>query len=128
MALAKDIGALKRDISKHIADEVFKKSQENIVDMGISDTGNLLITGEVKYFQNYAQIIYPAPYAEAVNSGTRPHAINPEWIEGWVKRKLGKSEKQAKRIAKLIAFKIQRYGTKPQPFFDNAIEFVKNSK
>ena len=118
-------GLEKAELRK-VGDLQFTKTKENIITMGISDLGFLLRSGTIKEEGNYLVISYDAPYAFAVNTGSKPHKVNPEDWEGWVRRKLGhKGEKEIKKIAFLISRKIKKFGTKPQPFFDKAIQDVK---
>lgn len=118
---------LKKAISKELAELVFTKSQENINDMGITDTGELFLSGDVRVHRDFSEVIYDAPHASPVNFGSQPHAIHSEMLIDWVRRKLNKTGKEGQRVAFLIAQKIKHQGTQPKPFLDNAIEFVKNS-
>lgn len=63
-------------------------------------------------------------YAEGIEHGlppgTRPDVAS---LRGWVRRKLGiRDPKEARRVAFLIARKIQRHGTDAQPYLHPAIE------
>lgn len=117
-----------REALRKVADFLFTKSQDNIVDMGISDTGALLLSGEILPADKDGKtiILYTAPYASAIDTGSKPHKVDPEDLEDWVRRKLGeKGEKNIKRRAFFISRKIKKFGTKPQPFFTKAIEDTK---
>ncbi len=113
------------EFSRDIADAIFTKSQENLGDMGIDDTGELRLSGQIIETKTDVIIEYDAPHAEPINFGTEPHGVSFEVLKPWIRRKLGiKNEKEVNRIARAISFKIKRLGTKPQPFFDMAIESV----
>jgi hypothetical protein len=111
-----------------IADDVFSKSQSNIVDLGIIDEGTLLKTGNINREYLSKTIIYPMPYAESIEYGRTPGTMPPvSAIQGWVKRKLNvKDEAKSKSIAWAIAMDIKENGTLPRPFLSPAIESVKN--
>lgn len=112
-------------IARDVADFLFSKSQDNIVSMEISDTGALLLSGEITEEAGEIAIEYSAPYASAVNDGTKPHFVSSKDLEKWVRRKLGVPIKDVPKVAKAIANKIKKFGTLPKPFFDNAIEVTK---
>ena len=115
-----DIGM---EFIRDIADSIFTKSQENLGDMGIDDTGELRLSGDVIETKNSVTVEYDAPHASPINFGTEPHGVSFEVLKPWIRRKLGiKKEKEVNRIARAISFKIKRLGTKPQPFFDMAVE------
>ena len=120
--MADDIIKIGKAISQKVADFIFAKSQQNIVDMGISDTANLLRSGELVDEGDYFSVFYSAPYAQVIDEGRDPGPINPEVLFGWVKRKLRVPVRDIKKVAFLIARKIKLRGTKAQPFFSNAIE------
>ena len=69
-------------------------------------------------------------YAASVEYGRGPSARKgaiplSQTIKAWVRRKLGVPYgKELDRAAYLIARKIHRHGTKPQPFFTPAVEKV----
>jgi hypothetical protein len=111
-----------------VAEDIFAKSQSNIVDKGIIDEGTLLKTGNI--IREYLQktIIYPVPYAESIEFGRLPGSMPPfEPIYEWVKRKLQvNDENEAKRIAWAIVQDIKVNGQEPRPFLGPAIESVKN--
>ncbi len=116
---------ISKEIMRDLADFIFTKSQENIVSMKISDTGALLISGEIKEEGGKIVIEYTAPYASAVNDGTDKHFVDPEELLGWVQRKLSVPSKDVLKVAGKIAAKIRRFGTDPKPFMTNAIEIAK---
>ena len=110
---------------RDVADEIFTKSQENIVKMGITDTGFLLKSGIVEEGNDSIKIIYSAPYAESVEYGSTAHFPPIAPIQSWVKRKLGKGNfKESKKIAWAIATNISKQGIQPKPFLRNAAESV----
>lgn len=120
--MADDISKIGKAISQKLADFIFVKSQENIVDMGISDTGALLRSGEMVDEGEFFSVYYSAPYAQVIDEGRDPGPINPEVLFRWVRKKLGVAEKEVRSVAFLIARKIRARGTRSQPFFSNAIE------
>jgi hypothetical protein len=109
-----------------VADAIFSKSQENIIDFGKVDTGFLLRSGNVERSPGRRKIVYSAPYATGVEFGTPPHTAPYYDILKWVKRKLGiTNERAAKAIAANVVRKIEREGTAPSQFMRKAIDFVK---
>ncbi|HDZ26534.1 hypothetical protein LCGC14_1026750 [marine sediment metagenome] len=120
-----DTSKIGRAIVRDFGDFIFTRSQDNIVSMGISDTGALLISGDIRDEGEKTIIEYTAPYAAAVNDGTDKHFVDPEELLGWVKRKLGVPEEDVQKRAGEIADKIAKFGTKPQPFMDAAISVAK---
>lgn len=113
-------------ILDRIADEIFTRSQENIIQAELSDTGFLLRSGNVIRSPNMRKIVYSAPYASYIEYGTMPHFPPIEPIHQWVLRKLGEKDPAAKNIAWSIAKKISEEGTTPKPFIRNAIEHTLN--
>ena len=120
-----DVDKIAKAIMRDFGDFIFTRSQENITDMGIDDTGALRLTGDIKEEGGFIIIEYTAPYAKHVNDGTNPHPIDPNVLLAWVKRKLGVTEKDVQRFEKRIANKIAKFGTDPKPFFDSAIAMAK---
>lgn len=55
-------------------------------------------------------------YGQAVRGGTRAHFPPYEALIPWVTAKLGVGGKEARNVAFLIARKISRVGTEPNPF------------
>lgn len=67
-------------------------------------------------------------YAEAVELGTRPHAVSVsgvQAIEDWVRHKLGISDKEAQRVADAVAWKIRMRGTPAVGMFHRALSWNK---
>lgn len=60
------------------------------------------------------QIENKAPHAPIVEYGSRPHMPPVEPLILWCRRKLGLSEKEAKRAGWAIAMHIREHGTKGQ--------------
>ena len=120
--MADDISKIGKAISKKVGEFIFVKSQENIVDMRISDTGFLLRSGELIDEGDFFSVFYSAPYAQVIDEGRDPGPINPAVLFTWIRRKLRIPAKEVERVAFLIANKIRARGTKAQPFFSNAIE------
>ena len=114
-----------KEFMRDFADFIFTKSQENLTDMGIDDTGALRLSGEILEEGDDIIISYSAPYATDVNDGTQPHPVSYKVLLSWVERKLGVPKKDVVKVAKAIAAKIKRMGTDPKPYMDNAIEVAK---
>ncbi len=110
-----------------IVDKIFAKSQQNILNNGTSNEGFLLKSGSViQKGDLHFQIIYNAPYAEAIEYGTDPHMPPVAPIERWVRKKLLiQNPKEARSIAWAVAKAIKKQGTQPQPFIRPAIQAVK---
>ena len=106
-----------------IADFIFTKSQQNIVNKGIVDEGTLLKSGNINRKFLDKQIIYTVPYADSIEFGRIPGTMPPiDPIKGWIRRKLGiRDEKEVNNIAWAIALDIKRNGTTPRPFLTPAI-------
>ena len=62
------------------------------------------------------------PYAIPVELGTKPHFPPIQSLMDWVKLKLGKSGKEGRQVAFLIARKIARVGTKGHFMFRDAAQ------
>lgn len=126
MAEDKEIRAIGKQIVREIGDFIFSNSQENLITSGAIDTSNLFLSGSIEEEGDDIVILYDAPYASALNDGTKPHFVNPKQLEGWVRRKINPgSEVEVRSIAFLISRKIKERGTKPNPFMDKAIELAK---
>lgn len=126
MAEDKEIKAIGKQIAREIGDFIFSNSQENLITSGAIDTSNLFLSGSIEEEGDEVVIFYDAPYAAAVNDGTKPHFVSPKQLEGWVRRKINPgSEVEVRSIAFLISRKIKERGTKPNPFLDKAIELAK---
>lgn len=67
-------------------------------------------------------------YAESVELGTRPHPVSAEGvlaIEGWVRHKLGITDKDAERVANAVAWKIRMRGTPAVGMFHLGLSYNK---
>lgn len=117
-----------------VAQFVFAKSQENLTkalewERGargmrpsiITDTGELLQSGSINVIGQEATISYDAPHASFIEFGTEPHWPPLEPLVRWCMRKLGKSEGEAKRMARRIQLTIAHHGSDPHPFLRSAI-------
>lgn len=114
-------------LAREIGDFIFTESQENLIADGKVDTSNLLLSGSIEEKKEEVIIKYDAPYSKAVNNGTKPHGMNSQLLEGWVRRKINPgSEQEVKKIAFLIARKIRQRGTVPSFFMDKAIAFAES--
>jgi hypothetical protein len=116
-----------------IANEIFTQSQENLVNPEeesgrgfiISDTGELLISGDVRRLGECDwEIRYTAPHAIWVEYGTDPHYPPLDPLIKWAKHKLQKNDKEAVSIACMIRNKIAKEGTEPRYFLTQAVSSV----
>ena len=108
------------------ADAVFSRSQENIVKMGISDTGSLLIGGNINRKFLEKEIIYPEQ-GIWIEYGTPPHPVSRkgrENIARWATRKLGLGEKEAESASWGIVNKIRQEGTQPRSFLRSSLDEI----
>lgn len=120
-----DFDIIRDRISREIAEEIYERSQKNIEEMDIIASGYLKRSGFVGKLGTGVWIVkYYAPYSVYVDYGTEPHMPPVEPLINWAKNKLGLSDKEAKRVAWAIATEISKYGTKPRPFFRNAVDSV----
>lgn len=93
---------------------------------GTTDTGRLansIATEEESSGLDY-RVGTNLEYATAIEYGLPP-GMRPdvESLTGWVRRKLGvRDPREARRVAFLIARKIQRHGTDAQPYLHPAAE------
>lgn len=89
----------------------------------ISDTGDLLQSGWPPEWKgnNRIEFGYDAPHAVPTEYGTPPHPVSGKRLIDWASRKLGKSQKEAKRIAYATAKIIKQEGMDPHPFIRPAI-------
>ena len=101
-------------------------ARRNLHTAGTTDTGRLAnsIATEEEAGGLDARVGTNLEYAEAIEfglpPGTRPDVAS---LRGWVRRKLGiKDPVEARRVAFLIARKIERHGTDAQPYLHPAAE------
>lgn len=105
-----------------IADYIFTRSQELIVEHNSIFTSNLLQDADITKIGKCAyRIHYKAPYAQWVEYGTEPHWIPPGVLDDWVRIKLGVKPKEVHKVAYLIARKIATKGTKEHPYMRPSI-------
>lgn len=105
------------------ADRVFFHSQQNLIDDGKVDTGNLLKTANIdrKFFEK--TIVYPADNSEWVEFGRTAGSMPPpQSLHKWVRRKLGiTNDRKIKSVAFAIAKSIEQRGIDQTPFMRDAI-------
>lgn len=105
------------------ADYLLEESARNLIDNKTSDTGFLAGSGQSFKTEFLKKTVsYSAEYAPHVEYGTRPHWVAPEYLVGWVERKLHKRGKQAWDVATAVSYKILNNGTEAQPFVMPAVE------
>jgi hypothetical protein len=103
-------------------DRVFQLSQENLVLDGHVDTGFLLKSGDIQRGFGWAVITYAADYASYVEDGRDPGSMPPiEPLIKWARRKLGLSEKEAKKAAWAIAKAIEARGIDASQYLNKAV-------
>jgi len=113
------------NVSRDIAEEVYRRSQENIDRMNVIASGFLKRSGMVMRVGEKTWVVkYFAPYALFVEFGTEPHRPPVKPLIEWAMMKFGMNEKDAKRVAYAVANKIAKYGTEPRPFLRNAMDSV----
>lgn len=123
MAEAEDIVLQEIDkLMDDFTDRIFQISQEKLIQDGKIDTANLLKSGNINRKFLEKEIIYSAPYADIIEYGRQPGTMPPPAaLEKWVRRKLGVADKDARRVAFLVARKIKQRGTDPSPYIEPAI-------
>ncbi len=116
-----------------LADAILDEAMKNLEQAGTSDTGALASSGNAqKVSDDSFEVSFgggagKVSYASHIEYGTDPHHPGDkgvEALEGWARRKLGLSPKEAKKAAVRIAWKIYRYGTEPAPYLRPSIDFV----
>jgi hypothetical protein len=107
--------ALERDINREYLGRVAKILREEIVEMGLVDTGKLLRS--VKVDEERGTVIMDVPYAEEIEHGRSPGTSPPyDAIRLWVGRKFGlrlrseegnqKGSYQRRKMGRSVAFAI----------------------
>lgn len=107
-------------------DTIFSESQNNIIKGEMSDTGAMLVRGNVNREFLSKEIVYPEPQSVWKEFGTQPHPVSKkgrENIAKWAQRKLGLSKKEAERASWGIANKIRKFGMSATPFLRPALDF-----
>lgn len=110
-------------IMNNYVDEVFRLSQEKLIEMNKVDTGSLLKTANINRAFLEKEIVYPAIHADIIEFGRVPGTMPPtDALISWVRRKLGiKNDKEARRIAFAIAMAIKQRGLEPTPYLQPSI-------
>lgn len=117
---------------KQIVDDFVAALKQKLDNNGTNSSGKLgkSIRGKIKYDGKWLNITLSIEnYWKYVEYGTRPHFPPVDAIQKWIQvkpvlpqpLKNGKLPTQ-KQLAFLIARKISRVGTKPQPFFNPTLE------
>jgi hypothetical protein len=111
-----------------IAMEVLREAKGNLRRNRTNTYHNLERSGRITEIENGYQVGFYSRYAAAVEYGRRAGKRPPmQPIDDWLKKKgliAGRSDKAARQrrsAAFLIARKIGRVGTKPQPYFFPAV-------
>lgn len=118
-----DVNELAELILDVVSNDIFVKSQENIIKQELVDEGTLLKSGHINSSPLEREIVYAVPYADEWEFGRVSGKMPPvDPIAGWVKRKLGiNDESEARKIAWAIAVNIKNNGHLPRPFLVPAI-------
>lgn len=110
------------------ADLAAQRALAELVRVSPTDMGQLRNSWERKG----QSLTNTAPHVGIVEAGARPHAVNRSGIENltrWAQRKLGLSEKEAKRFAFAKAADLRRHGQKPTWFIrDRLLLFTQWTK
>ena len=107
------------------ATELFAQSQQELAKNNTIDRGTLLKAGKLIHRKLNSEVLYPVPYAMAIEYGRAPGTMPPVGaIEAWVNRKLSPGG-NSNNIAWAIANKIKERGTQAQPFARPALEATK---
>jgi len=110
-------------VAQLLGSDILSFGNQNIVDGGHVDTGQLLHSGELIPTQNGCIIRWGINYADYVEYGREPGSPPPyEPIYEWCRRKLGLSEKEAKSVTWAIIKKIDKEGVEPVAYARNAID------
>lgn len=81
------------------------------------DTGQLAASIKVEQQGDTTKVVADTPYASAVHQGSRPHNVWPQdRLEGWAGRRGFRTF--------AIAYHIQNFGTKANPFLEKAFKSV----
>lgn len=97
---------------------------ESIEESGAVNTGHLKKSTSSHNVEKGAELVVDAPYAMAVNYGSRPHMMPIQPLIDWALRKFKVDEEEAKEIAYAVRRKIATKGTKPTMFRELAIEQI----
>lgn len=104
-----------------LADKIFARSQDNLINDGKVDTGTLLKTANIKRERLRKEIVYPAPHAPTVHFGRLPGTMPPlAPIEDWCRRVLKAENPRATAWA--VAQAIKERGIEATPFLQDAID------
>ena len=121
-------GAAREGLSK-AAMNMVADAQENLRANGTNNTGVLSNTGKVEEVRGGDAIDAgfiakgKRGYAEYVEYGRRAGKMPPvKNLEQWAYKKLRVDRKASRGVGYLIARKIAKKGTSPQPFFRPAVE------
>lgn len=121
-------GAAREGLAK-AAMNMVADAQENLRSNGTNNTGLLSNTGKVEEVRDGDAIDAGfiakgrRGYAEYVEYGRRAGKMPPvKNLEEWAYKKLRVDRKASRDVGYLIARKIAKKGTRPQPFFGPAVE------
>lgn len=103
-------------------DKIFEIAQRRLVAEDKIDTSTMLRTANIERKRLMKSIVYPTPYSSVVHDGRMPGSMPPsDELVGWVKRKLGVDDKEARRVAFAIARSIKLRGIEALPFLEESM-------
>uniref|UniRef100_A0A6M3XR70 HK97 gp10 family phage protein n=1 Tax=viral metagenome TaxID=1070528 RepID=A0A6M3XR70_9ZZZZ len=117
-------------VNKEATDEILKKADEGLDDLADFifarsqelvpvDEAMLKKSGNVERLPLNKTICYDAPHAIFIEAGTDPHMPPVRPLQEWARRH---GMKDYERAGWAIAKKIEKEGTKPQPFLRPAVD------
>lgn len=111
---------------RETAEDGLTAALENIDRMELYGATNWLSTsGYTVHLQDRSQFGFTAPYGADVNHGTPAHLVDVEDLTEWARIKFKLRPEEARRMAHAVRASIAKQGTKPKPFFSNAVERVR---
>lgn len=112
-----------KEIQQELAEEVIMRAKSNIMQMDMNVSGTLRNSFEIKETKELEkEVVNNAPYSSAVNDGSRPHYPPWENLVPWVNEVMRLQGVEAANTARAVAYHISKFGTKPKPFFTNAVK------
>ena len=111
---------------RELAEDGLTAAQEGIDRFELYGATNWLSTsGYVVHEAERSQFGYTAPYAPDVDKGTPPHVVDLDDLTEWARIKFGLSPAEARSRAAAVQRAIAQHGTRPKPFWSNAVERVR---
>lgn len=111
--------------------DIIAEAQRNLRNNGSVVTGALRQSGHIQKTKDGIDVGFfdttgkNSGYAWFVEFGRRAGKFPPlDEIQQWAYKKLNMDEKASRSVGFMIARKIARFGTKPHPFFQPAVEKI----